>query len=59
MRITYQPQTDSFYLYLRERVPSARQEEVAPETVLDFDEEGNVVGIEVYGEPSAGTGQGA
>ena len=54
MKITYQPQTDSsFYLYLKEDAKSARSEEVAPETVLDFDEEGNVVGIEIYGHAAS------
>ena len=50
MKATYQPQTDSFYFYFKAGVQSARQEEVAPETLLDFDAEGNLIGVEVYGD---------
>ena len=50
VKVTYQPETDSFYFYLREGEESVRQEEVAPETVLDFDAEGNLIGVEVYGD---------
>ena len=50
MRMSYDPDTDAFYLSLIE-IPEAavhRSEEVAPATVLDYDEDGNLLGIEVY-----------
>jgi uncharacterized protein YuzE len=50
MRMSYDPDADAFYLSLIE-IPAGgihRSEEIAPATVLDFDEEGNLVGVEVY-----------
>lgn len=50
MRMSYDPDTDAFYLSLIE-IPEAavrRSEEVAPATVLDYDEDGNLLGIEIY-----------
>jgi uncharacterized protein YuzE len=46
MRYHYYPETDSLYIDLAER-PSADSDEVAPGVVLDFDAEGNLVGIDV------------
>ncbi len=48
MRATYFPDTDSLYISLIDKPPK-ESEEVASDTVLDFDEDGNVVGIEIYG----------
>jgi uncharacterized protein YuzE len=50
MRMSYDPDTDAFYLSLIEISDAAvrRSEEVAPATVLDYDEDGNLLGIEVY-----------
>ncbi len=50
MRMSYDPDADAFYLSLTE-IPGGtvhRSEEVAPATVLDYDEDGNLLGIEVY-----------
>ena len=50
MRMSYDPDADAFYLSLTE-IPVGgihRSEEVGPATVLDFDVEGNLVGVEVY-----------
>jgi uncharacterized protein YuzE len=51
MRMTYDPATDAMYLYLTERAadrPSvARTEEVTPGLMLDFDNDGRVIGIEM------------
>ena len=49
MKATYYAAIDSLYIELMDK-PSADSREVAPETVLDFDEEGNVIGMEVYGD---------
>jgi uncharacterized protein YuzE len=50
MRMSYDPGADAFYLSLTEIPHGAvhRSEEVAPATVLDYDEGGNLLGIEVY-----------
>jgi uncharacterized protein YuzE len=46
MRLSYDPETDSLYIHLLER-PSADSSEVAEGVVLDFDEAGGLVGIDV------------
>ena len=46
MKFDYFPETDSLYIDLSER-PSVESEEVAPGVVLDFDDEGKVVGIDI------------
>ena len=46
MRISYDKETDALYIHLSE-APGADAEEVAPGVVLDFDEKGNVVGIDI------------
>lgn len=46
MRCQYYPETDSLYIDLSEK-PSADSNEVAPGVVIDFDAEGNIVGIDV------------
>lgn len=51
VRISYHEDTDSLYIHLS-NVPTEESEEVAPDTVLHFDEDGNVTGIEIYSEAS-------
>lgn len=46
MRVHYYPETDSLYLDLAER-EAADSREVAPGIVMDFDENGAVVGIDI------------
>ncbi len=46
MRLSYDPETDSLYIHLVER-PSTDSDEVADGVVLDFDEAGGIVGIDV------------
>ncbi len=46
MKFHYYPDTDSLYIDLAER-PSADSREVAPGVVLDFDEDGLLVGIDI------------
>jgi uncharacterized protein YuzE len=52
MKMSYDPSADAFYLYLTEIREGGihHSEEVAPATVLDYDEGGNLLGIEVYAE---------
>ncbi len=52
MRISYYPDTDSVYISLLDK-PGVDSEEIAPMTVVDLDAEGNVVGIEMYGDAAA------
>lgn len=48
--MSYDSDADAFYLSLTEIPYGAvhRSEEVAPATVLDYDQDGNLLGIEVY-----------
>jgi uncharacterized protein YuzE len=46
MRLQYFPETDSLYIDLSSR-PSAESREVSEGVVLDYDAEGNLVGIDI------------
>ena len=46
MKFHCYPETDSLYIDLSERT-SVDSQEVAPGVVSDFDEEGNLVGIDI------------
>ena len=46
MKFHYYPETDSLYIDLAEKA-SVESQEVAPGVVLDFDEEGHLVGIDI------------
>lgn len=46
MKLNYYPDTDSLYIDLSER-PSAESREVSEGIVLDYDTEGNLVGIDI------------
>ena len=46
MRLHYYPETDSLYIDLSEK-SSADSKEIAPGVMLDFDGEGNLVGIDI------------
>lgn len=46
MKINYYPETDSLYIDLSER-PSAESKEISEGVVLDYDAEGNLVGIDI------------
>ena len=48
MKLHYYPETDSLYIDLSEQV-SADSLEISPGVVLDYDEEGRLVGIDVDG----------
>ncbi|MBA2691443.1 MAG: DUF2283 domain-containing protein [Rubrobacter sp.] len=51
MKINYHKDTDSLYIHFNER-PSDESEEIAPDTVAHFDEDGEHTGIEFYAEAS-------
>ena len=46
MKLNYYPETDSLYIDLLD-APSTESEEVRPGIVLDFDTNGQLVGIDV------------
>jgi len=46
MKVNYFPDTDSLYIDLSER-PSAESREISDGVVLDYDNEGNLVGIDI------------
>ena len=44
--VAYYPDTDSLYIDLSEK-PSVSSQEISEGVVIDFDEKGNVVGIDI------------
>lgn len=46
MKLTYDAETDSLYIDLNERT-SVDSDEVAPGVVVDYDEDGNAIGIDI------------
>jgi uncharacterized protein YuzE len=46
VKLNYYPETDSLYIDLSEKT-SMDSKEIAPGVVLDFDGEGNLVGIDI------------
>lgn len=46
MKVNYFPDTDSLYIDLSER-PSVESREISEGVVLDYDNEGNLVGIDI------------
>ncbi|TAJ80140.1 DUF2283 domain-containing protein [bacterium] len=46
MKLDYYPDTDSLYIDLSER-PSVESREISEGVVLDYDAEGNLVGIDI------------
>ena len=46
MKLNYHPDTDSLYIDLSEQ-PSAESREISEGVVLDYDAQGNLVGIDI------------
>ena len=46
MKLNYYPETDSLYIDLSEK-PSVKSREISEGVVLDYDAEGNLVGIDI------------
>ncbi|MEW6377842.1 MAG: DUF2283 domain-containing protein [Thermodesulfobacteriota bacterium] len=46
MKLNYYPETDSLYIDLSEK-PSVESREISEGIVLDYDAEGNLVGIDI------------
>lgn len=47
MRLKIDKENDALYLRLNEDIEIAESEEVQPGVILDFDDKGHVVGIEI------------
>jgi YD repeat-containing protein len=47
MRVTYDPRTDTLSVVLREHVAVAESDEDKPGVILDYDEAGNLVSLEI------------
>ncbi len=46
MKLNYHPETDSLYIDLSER-PSSESRQISEGVVLDYDAQGNLVGIDI------------
>ncbi|MCA2641444.1 MAG: DUF2283 domain-containing protein [Microcystis aeruginosa Ma_QC_Ch_20071001_S25] len=46
MKINYYPETDSLYIHLTDK-PSVDSQEIAEGVVADYDELGNLVGLDI------------
>lgn len=47
MKVTYEQKTDTLTVIFKEGVPVAESDEDKPGVILDYDEDGNLVSLEV------------
>ncbi len=47
MKVTYDPGTDTLTVILKENTPVAESDEAKPGVILDCDDEGNLVSLEI------------
>ena len=47
MKVTYDPKTDTLTVILKDSVSVAESDEDKPGVILDYDEEGNLISLEI------------
>ncbi len=47
MKVTYNPRTDTLTLILKDKTPVAESDEDKPGIILDYDEVGNLISLEI------------
>ncbi len=47
MKVSYDPRTDTLSVILKERASIAESDEDKPGVILDYDEQGNLVSLEI------------
>ncbi len=47
MKVSYDPKTDTLSVILKDNVPVAESDEDKPGIILDYDEQGNLVSLEI------------
>ncbi|MGC8666550.1 MAG: DUF2283 domain-containing protein [Chthonomonadales bacterium] len=47
MKVTYDPKTDTLTVILKDSVPVAESDEEKPGVILDYDDQGNLISLEV------------
>jgi len=47
MKVTYDPRTDTLTLILKDSTPVAESDEDKPGIILDYDEAGNLISLEI------------
>jgi uncharacterized protein YuzE len=47
MKVSYDQRTDTLSIILKENVPVSESDEEKPGVILDYDEQGNLVSLEV------------
>ena len=47
MKITYDSDADAMYIYITEDRDIAKTKEIDENTILDYDKDGNVIGVEI------------
>ncbi len=47
LKITYDPMANAMYIYFQEKLSVAYSKEVSDGVIVDFDEEGNPIGVEI------------
>ncbi|MGI9050977.1 MAG: DUF2283 domain-containing protein [Rubrobacteraceae bacterium] len=52
MKVTYRPESDTMRITLKPDARYAESEEIAPGMVVDFDETGSAISIEIYEDAS-------
>lgn len=47
MKVTYDPKTDTLSVILKDNTPVSESDEDKPGTILDYDEKGNLISLEI------------